>query len=45
MKKRHANLLLLIALVVLPLALLGWQAWRLLTSESDVQQARYNQLV
>jgi signal transduction histidine kinase len=45
MKKRHANLLLLIALVVLPMALLGWQAWRLLTSERDVQQARYDQLV
>ena len=45
MKKRHANLLLLIALVVLPLALIGWQAWRLLDSESDVQQARYDQLV
>lgn len=45
MKKRHANLLLLIALVVLPMALLGWQAWRLLNSEGDVQQARYDQLV
>ena len=45
MKKRHSNLLLLIALVVLPLALLGWQAFRLLTGENDVQQARHNQLV
>ena len=45
MKKRHANLLLLVALVVLPLALLGWQAYRLLTSDSEIQQARYDQLV
>jgi len=45
MKKRHANLLLLIVLVALPLALVGWQAWRLLTSEADVQQARYDQLI
>lgn len=45
MKQRHRHLLLLICLVVLPLLLLGWQGWRLLDSDKDVQQARYNQLV
>ena len=45
MHKRHRNLFLLIALVVLPLVMLGWQGWRLLASDREVQQARVNQLV